>query len=267
MKRKKSKSGKNTKFAFIFFALVAGIAVFSLLFKVVLLINQSRFDNQHRFTISVWDNKNLEVISFSPNSHSISIVKLDGGVKNLNLYRFLEIPIDARIQADFINISESVPTLLASLLFKYKNINSDINVIDMAKLSLFAKTVSPDHIYQKRVSVLNDEAVSDKISSSLFSDEKITEENTRVEIVNASGVYGAGGRFARLVNNMGGNVVFVSTALNASRKSLILYSGKRTYTLERLEKLLGFPVEKNSEKFIGDVIIRIGEDNKTSIKY
>ncbi|MCL6096149.1 MAG: LytR C-terminal domain-containing protein [Patescibacteria group bacterium] len=267
MKRKKSKNGKNTKFAIIFFALVAGITVFSLLFKVLLLINQSRFDNQHRFTISVWDNKNPEVISFSPNSHSISILKLDGDARSLNLYRFLEIPIDARIKADFINTSENASTLLTSLLFKYKNIKSDINVIDIAKLYLFTKTVSPDQIYQKRISVLSNESASDKISSSLFSDEKITEENIRVEIVNASGVSGAGGRFARLINNMGGNVVFVSTALNNAKKSSILYSGKRTYTLDRLEKLLEFSVEKNSEKFIGDVIIRIGEDNKTSLKY
>ncbi len=265
MKRKKKKSSKNTKLAFIFLALVVGIVVFSLIFKIVALISESQFDNAHRFTISLSNNRNLEVVSFSPQTRSISILKLDGN-KNLNLYRFLEIPIDADMHSDSIDFKKSPSEILSAVLFNYKNVNSSINVVDIVRLLLFAKIVPSENIYEKHLSAGSDMQTRDKISLSFFSDEKISEENVSVEIVNASDVAGAGGRIARLVSNMGGNVVLVSTATDTTKKSEILYSGGQTYTLLKLENLLGFPAIKNNASSIGNVIIQIGE-NGTGIKY
>ncbi len=270
MRRKKGKSS-NTKLAVIFFVLFFFIIFSSLIFKLINVIAQSHFDNYHRFTIAVFNktaaSKDVQVISFSPSSRSISILNLEGETNNLNIYRLLEVPIDAQVVSNsFASTKSGVSSLLSSLFFSSRNTRGDLTIVDLLRLLLFTKNVLPSNIYETRLSVNEDEVARDKISSSLFSDDTILGENVRVQIVNTTNIYGLGNRIARLITNMGGNVVLVSTALDPKRKSVIYYSNKRTYTLERLTEILGFPTIKGTTKSIGDVIIIIGEDG-TSIRY
>ena len=67
---------------------------------------------------------------------------------------------------------------------------------------------------------------------------------------------------ARLITNISGNVVLVSTSQNMQGKSVILYKGKKSYTLERLSKLLGFDVMENKSQSLADIAIQIGKDYK-----
>src|SRR3989344_5580201 len=78
----------NTKFAVLFVLFVFVIILISAVLKVASVIRQSKFDGNNRFTISVSNNKNLEVISFSPNNHSISTLRIEDGKKDLTS-RFL----------------------------------------------------------------------------------------------------------------------------------------------------------------------------------
>ena len=111
MKRGKDKSGKNTKFAIIFFVLIAIIVVSSLIYKTISLINRSRFDSHNRFNILVSDNKDIKVLSFAPNENLISALKIKSSKNNLDIYKFLEIPIDAKILTDSENFNKDILNL------------------------------------------------------------------------------------------------------------------------------------------------------------
>ena len=100
MRRKKEDSGFGRAKAAIFFAVfIILVVLFSLIFKVLKIVEQSRFDNYHRFTISVANNQKTAVISFLPSDKKIWVFKIDGDLENSQnaLNRFLEVPIDARV--------------------------------------------------------------------------------------------------------------------------------------------------------------------------
>lgn len=264
MKKKKKKTGKSTKFAIIFFVLIAFIVLVSLLFKIIVLIGQSRFDSRYRFNVLVWDNKNVKVFSFSPETDSISALLIRGDRRGLDLYKFLEIPIDAHIATNRNYFNKNIKQILISAVLDKRNTKSDLNSIDILKLWLFK--VKEGGIKEKELSVNLGENERDRILAEIFEEQRIAQEKVNIEIINSAGEYGLGNRIARLLTNIGGNVILVLTSQNLEEKSAIFYKDKRILTLERLKKILRFDLNENKETF-GDITIRLGKDYNRYIKY
>jgi len=268
MKRKKlDVKRNNTKIAIAFFIFVISIVFTSLLFKAVLVARQSKFDGNHRFTISVSNNKNLEIISFSPDIHSISILKLDGDIKNLKLERFLEIHIDGYVEASFLDTNREVASLMSNILFSYKDIKTNLNFVDIFRLFLASRTIPSNSVLTSHISSSFPSVKVDKIVAELFSDDEIERENQTVEIINTTSVTGLGGRLARLITNMGGKVVQVSTENNLQKNSYVLYNGRKTYTVEKLNKVLGFKTTQIEKQSIADIRVVLGEDSKNPVSF
>ncbi|MBI2031820.1 MAG: LytR C-terminal domain-containing protein [Candidatus Levybacteria bacterium] len=266
MKKKKDLSGKNTKFAIIFFAFIALIVFASLVYKTILLIGRSRFDSDNKFNVLVWDNKNIKVLSFSPDKGSISVLRIEGDRGEIDIYKFLEIPLDAHISTDSKNFNNDIKQLLSSAVLNSRDTKSDLNTADIVKLWIFLITVKEESIKEENLSINLDEAERDKILSEVFEEEKIAQEKINIEVVNSAGEYGLGNRIARLLTNIGGNVILVSTSQNLEEKSAIFYKGEQVYTLERLKKILRFNTQENKQT-IGDITIRVGKDYNKFIKY
>lgn len=263
MKRKKKlDSGLNsTKVAIIFFAFVFIVILVSLIFKGVFILSKSRFDSDNRFTISVSNDKDLKIISFSPKSQSISVLKIEGEIRTLNINRFLAIVIDSEVKSS-LNIQDfRVPDLMFQFLLNYKSIRTNLTIVDVLRLYLFSKTLPINYIYDKKISTLQDASTLDKIISPLFSEELIEKENVSIKIVNGTGVTGLGNRLGRLISNMGGNVIIIASADSTENSSRILYFGKKTYTVEKISKILGFKLNKLDKKAIADIVIVIGKDS------
>ena len=267
MKRGKSKPGKNTKFAIIFFAMIAIVVASSLIYKTASLIQRSRFDNHHRFNVLASDNKDMKILSFAPDENSISVLKIKGSKNNLDIYKFLGIPIDAKILTDRENFNKDISAFLSSSVLNYKDNRVGLTVVDILRLLLFSKTVKSNNIQSDELTTDLDEAERDKILASLFEDDKISGEKISIEIINAAGEYGLGNRIARLITNMGGNVLIVSTASDLEEKSRIYYSGKKIYTVQRLKNVLGVEVIDNNRQNIGEITIKIGNDYKNYFAY
>ena len=261
--RKKARVEKNsTKFAILFVLFVFVIILISAVLKAASVIRQSKFDGSNRFTISVSNNKNLEIISFSPDIHSISILKLDGEVKNLKLERFLKIPIDGFVKGSFLKIDQDVASLMSNIFFNYNNVKTNLTIIDILRLVLVSKTTPLNNIAIYNISSSLGGQKVDKIVEKIFKDEEIEKENQTVEIINTTEVLGLGGRLARFITNMGGNVIQVSTEKNLEKNSYVLYTGRKTYTVKRLSEALGFKLVQMDKKFIADIRIVLGEDAK-----
>ncbi len=260
MARKKKDESKNTRVGIYFFILILGIIFISLVLKGLVIVKNSRFIDDGRFNFLISNDKENEIVSFLPQNHSISILKIDGNTENV--YKFLEIPLDGEIRSSSLALNKPTSSIISDILFSFKNIKTNFTILDLFRIFVFTKTTSPDNFTLRTVSTDLDEAALDKISLTLFSDPKIADENLSIEIVNGTEEYGVGNRLARLVSNISGNVVLVSNSQNQEDKSRILYSGEKTYTVRRLERLLGFELIESRSQSLADITIRIGKNYK-----
>lgn len=264
MRRKKRDSGFGRAKAAIFFvAFIILVVLFSLIFKVLKIVEKSRFDNYHRFTISVANNQKTQVISFLPSEKKIWVFKIDGDLGNNSqsaLNRFLEVPIDARVEESVLNLDNEIPVLMSGVLTGFGNLKTDLTIIDAFRLFLFSRTVPKDFIGTKDISTSLQSLEVDKAISSLFADAELARDGKTIEIVNAADVPNLGGRLARLITNIGGNVVLITTDSAIGKESLIFYTGKKSYTVDRLSKILGFKSVESQNLGIADIKIVIGTD-------
>lgn len=257
-------TGHSVKLAILFSLLVGGLIFLSLIAKFVIVVKNSSFDGEHRFTIVFPHGTNAtSILSFSPGEQSVSLLRVNGVGNVATVGKTLEIPVDAQVQS-VIASGKDIPHTLGAMLLRYPTLKTNLTIIDLARLWWFANQL-PRHAFSEEVlSIENKEEISDatvdRLSAELFADATIANEKISIQIVNAAGVGGLGSRFARLVGNMGGNVVAVATSDADSEKTTIRFSGKKTYTLTRLEKTLGVTSTPLPEPGIADIIVTLGKD-------
>lgn len=265
MIRKKREFKKhNTKIAVFFVIFVLLIILGSIVFKTVKIIGESKFDGRNRFTIKVSNSKNLQILSFSPSSDSISVLDLEGDVEELNLNKYLAIPTDGFIEADFLDLDDDLSSLMSSVFWRFGKAKTDLTIVDIFRLFLASNSVPLKNVLASEISISREIADADKIIDEMFVDKAIEEEDLSIEIINATPVTGLGSRLSRLIGNMGGKVVQVSTDNVYRKKSQILYDGDKIYTPLKLQKVLGFDLDKKKRQYIGDITIIIGVDSKNS---
>ncbi len=294
MVKKKSISSKSrmsgVKVAYSFFIFVLVLVLVSLALKLIAIASQSVFDAKHRFNLEVSVNgKNRAVFSFEPESGSMVILKIpDKTISSLR--RALEIPIDGNLTLlssspsynhilQNENVSgKEVSRLFLEMLYAGPRIYSSITTIDMIRLMIYSYDGSSSPLKTAILPQSESDLVTDKLVASLFSDQTIRHENESVSIINGTEVSGLGNRLARLISNMGGNVVVVSTSSSVLPKTRILYVNKKTYTLYRMEKLLNtkaFALQSATDDLkdslsgaaLSDIIVVIGKENMSGLAF
>ncbi|MCL5435111.1 MAG: LytR C-terminal domain-containing protein [Patescibacteria group bacterium] len=266
MKRKKQQ-GKSLKFAIIFFAFVVCLVVASIAIKTLILIKNSGFDGQHRFNLGIYQEGQVSVISFSPETRSISVLNLKGKLVSNNLGQYLKLPIDGTFKtSNMIIDKKNIAPDMSKIFFQYSDRNTNLTIIDALKLWLFAKNIPANFIYQ-RDAFVNDTLTINSFVSSFFIDPAISNEKTTIEIINTTPVYGLANRLAVLIANTGGDVVLISSSDNSQNNSQILYSGDLNYTIKKLSLFLGIKPIKSSKRDISDVKIVLGKDILSKLKF
>jgi len=278
MRRRKNPEKQSVKMALGFTAIVAFFILISLALRMVSLIGKSSFDGVHRFTIKIAskEERGGKIISFAPDTASVSILYLSQspvpsgtGQSEKEAGRLLKIPIDGSITTPTADLSsgKNVSYDLQTFIFGYGSIKTNLTIIDLVRLYLFAKIVPVSNFTYKEASLsfLDDEK-GDKILSSLFTDYSLSREAVSIEIVNGTSILGLGNRLARLISNMGGNVISVSTSEIAIKTSEILYLDS-SYTVERLEKVLFMKKRQTKKPMLFDIVIYIGEDFQKSLNF
>lgn len=264
---KKNGQSNNMRLAGLFVLLVLGLIILSSIFKVVFLVRDSRFDGTHKFNVEFVGKNRVSIVSFSPQGKSISILNASNKNGDGNLSKSYGVIIDGKIILKNDLLSKNISTVLVKSVFPFGNKVKDLTTIDLVRLFLFSRSVSQNSIYERELLEKYNEAQRSTIISLSFTDPQIYQENKSIEIINATDVYGLGGRLATFINNLGGNVILVTGNDREIEVSKISYSGEKTYTVKRLGEYLNFPLEKIDKKGIADVIITIGKDKTKNINY
>lgn len=264
---KKSKRSGNMKLAGFFVLAVLGLVIVSGFFKILFLIKDSRFDGLHKFNVEFVEKNKISIVSFSPQNRTISIIKVNNTLNPDPVSKNFAIIVDGRIfLKNDLNNKNLFSAIIKSAL-PLGNTVKDLTMIDLVRLSLFSRSVPQNSIYDRGFLQQYNEAQKATIISLSFTDPVIYQENQSIEIVNATDVFGLGGRLANLISNAGGNVILITSADKESNNSKITYSGEKTYTVKKLGEYLNFPVEKADKKGIADVIIIIGKDKAQNNRF
>ncbi len=262
---KKVPKKNNLRLAGIFIILVAGLILMSLLLKLAFIVKDSKFDGVHKFNVVLRGTNQTEVVSFSPNPNSISVLTLANAPYDVS--KFLAVPIDGQIKVNGSVNSGNIASILLNSEFPLGNSVTGLTPIDLLRLFLLTKSVSSDSIYVRSInSGLSQTQISTLISLT-FTDPEIYRENQSIEVVNSTQVNGLGARISSYINNIGGNVILVTSSSKEEDKSKVEYSGQDTYTVDKLSSFFGIPKEQIERSGIADVIIIIGKDIAQSGKY
>ncbi|OGH06807.1 MAG: hypothetical protein A2171_00040 [Candidatus Levybacteria bacterium RBG_13_35_9] len=261
----KNKQKSNLNLAMGFIGLVFFIVIISFVFKVFWVVKESKFDGSNKFNIAVYDSRGAGLISFSPKEKSISILKLEDKNYN-NPASELQIPIDG--YQTFTNKE-----------FNYSNISSNLftgmflaqsrkgmTFLDVLRLAMYSRTVSSNSTYERKLLKQYSQTERSAILSLTFRDPSILTEGKSVEVVNATEVSGLGSRLASLVTNMGGNVVLVSSSENKKNSEIVFFEDEG-YTVKKFSDYLGFPKRKSKNRGVADVIIIIGQDSLSKLRF
>lgn len=264
MKQKKEQSISNTKIALVFFVFLVFFIGISLVFKLAAIIKAGQFDDSKRFTLTISNGRNIEVMSLSPSSKNIAIFKLNNNIQPAEAGKLLEIPIDGFISHESLDLNRKVSPLFTSAVFKYNSLKTSLTIIDLLKLAMLARNIPESSINVKIIEENLSGLALDKVVSRLVIDDLVEKDKQTIQIINGTDVSGFGNRLARLITNMGGNVIIVATSDSSRKKSLISYIDKKTYTVEKLQKVLGYEVVRETDNAISDITIVIGEDKINS---
>lgn len=258
-KRIKKFNKNNLKIGIIFFAVIFLLLAFSFIGKIFSVVKMDRFDENFPFVLSIEEKNGVNQFAcIYPKQHQISILD----VNKASSSSYFAIKDDARVFSDSLRIdSLNSSSFFIKLLKNEKNLKTNLTVIDVVRLAILSKAIEAGNVRSQKIDAGLEEAQKNKIISSLCLDSDIVSEGLRIEVVNATGVYGVGNRVAQIISNIGGNVVFVSTADNEMEKSVIYYGDDKTYTLKRLSRVLGFTVIKSNTKSISDIKVQVGKDS------
>ncbi|MBI4096614.1 MAG: LytR C-terminal domain-containing protein [Candidatus Levybacteria bacterium] len=260
MRKQKEAVASNTKIAIVFLIFLAVIAGISLIFKIILVVRAGQFDDFGRFTISVSDNRSVKVMSLSPGEKTIAIFKLNKSIEFANAGKFLKVPINGFIVSNSLDMNQNNSAFFLKAILNYNNLQTNLTIIDLLRLSFFARSVKDSEINVREIAQNLSAAEADKIVGRQVSDELMERDSQTIRIINGTDVVGFGNRLARLITNMGGNVIIVATSDSPIKTSEIFYTDKETYTVKKLTKMLKYKSVKESSNAVSDITITIGED-------
>lgn len=260
--RQKKITSSNLGVAVGFSFIVLGLIFFSFILRMLLLLGESKFDGVNSFTVLINEDKIQQIINFSPKNSSISILSIVDYKENYA--KSLEIPVDGTFSSEERVSGNNLSAILSRNILNFK-MQKDLNFMDFLRLTLFTNTVKSTSINEKKISRQTSPQTLTLLTSSLFVDPEILDEKQNIEIINATDVYGLGNKLANLVTNIGGNVILVTTG-DLEESSEIQYVNE-TYTVKRLSQILNFKLVRAKKKFLPDVIIIIGKDSVSSLKF
>lgn len=153
---------------------------------------------------------------------------------------------------------------------------SNLNFWDRVRLAQIVWKVRPDRVKEVDLSkiaekmklsdgskmlALDSESVDNKLNS-YFSEEGISGGHLRVEVVNLTNVDGLGERTARILGNIGVNVVSVDSQPSKLKKCAVFVREKlrRSLTVRRIAAIFNCTVNADENLIKSDLVVKIGAD-------
>jgi hypothetical protein len=244
----------------IYCGIVLLLVIGSLGIKFFTLFKDSKFDSHHEFIIAFEHQKELDVVAFHPVQKSLSHLQIRG-IRDLNeTEKTLGVFFDSSITLNESFSMDHIASYLSDAMVKHRLARSPLSTYDLLKLSLFAKGIPESQWQTEEIALPLEQSQIDQFAQELFTDQTFSTENKSVQIVNGTGVPGLGTRLGRQLGNRGLNVISIINADDPTETSEIRYFGDKTYTVERLSKMLSTPATPMEKQTLSDIIITIGAD-------
>lgn len=262
MKKNSSKKIKNSTLIVWFFLFVVIVIVISLIVRIIVLISQSKFDNNHQFILEVKEqNKQEEIIAFNPTANTIGLLQIVG-VKNIEDIQSLQIPIDAQFVFPDTAHPKTLSSLLFTMIFHCGSLEcKKVNAIDALKLYLFTKNTHQNAIKTASLSLPGSQLKLDTLIPSLFIDDTLYHEALSISVINDSGEPGLGNKLGKLLTNIGGNVISISAGDTQRTTTMQSIWSKDKYTIQRMQQVIHINSQKMQKTGISDIIISIGQQH------
>lgn len=254
--RKLSEGERSTGIALLFFIFCALLIGVSLLVKLTLVFLSAKFDGSHQVILEVQSAPTeASLVALSPDNQTASVLHISSSSGG-DFGKYLGIPVDMKVTAD--------PTLALSDLGQYilfhLNKKDTLNMIDRVRIFLYTSQLKATDISQKAITLNDHSGAFDSIIPELFNDHTLYSENVTIAIVNGTGVVGLGNAAARVVSDLGGNVISVSTG-NITSVSSLVYHGQQSYTTKRLADIFHAKIHQTTSTMLSDIVITIGEND------
>lgn len=259
-----SKSQSFKMLAVFLIVVLIGVII-SITYKSVSLFSKSIFSNK---TISViLLDKDARIVNLDKNKISVDIIYLPDAGKNykkessMTTSVKLGVPIEGKIIAknpgefekfntDLVSFSQVAKGFLGGE-YEYKNMNA----ADLLKIYLFLKKVPSEDIDLVKVKAGE---VSSLDTEDMFIDSDIFNQKVSLEVVNAAGITGFGGKVSGFLKKLGYNVVSIKNG--DEQKLEIRANDLESSSVKRLEQLFGVEARKNSSTAIADITLILGTD-------
>jgi len=266
-KKKQERRSQSIRMLVIYSLLVFAVIFIAICFRAYATIMDSKFDGQHRFILAIASKDDVSgVVSLEPVTSSLSVLKFSKVNKKVGLSDLDDamgvIPDGyVRFGGD-VDLDVGLPALFQSILFRWNSVDNNITIYDLMRFWLYASKTPSSSIDDISLDLDTDNRfIEDKLAV-LFNDSVIASENVSIQIINGAGESGLGNRLAKVIYNLGGNVVSVGNSSKIEKKSVIRHYGEINYTVKRIQNLLLYKLENLNKKEIGDIVIVIGKDYK-----
>lgn len=270
MKKTAQERSKSLKTLYLYLLLVFVLIIVSLVVKGISIIQQSKYDASHHFTLAVIEqNKVKEIISFNPQTPAIwALVIQNNNLPYQSLAKDYGVTANAYIQVNSTApINSDIIGFLWSSIIHTASWQSDITLYDKIRLFLLAKSVTTNNKTIEDVTLSEQSPEVGTTVMTALTDQDIANENVSIKIVNATNITGFGERLARVLTNLGANVIDIATAQEIQKNSSLTYYGSESYTLDRIQQLLHIIPTKIPRQGIADIVITIGTDKKNTTEF
>lgn len=266
MKRKSVRKEKDSmRMLYMYASVVILLIVVSFTIRLFTLFLQSKFDGHEHFSIAVTKHATVkEIIAFSPQIPSLSVleVKDTKPVPYQDLAKEYGIATDAQLDVqDAIDISNDAGVMLWNATTSFTSVKTDMTVVDLVRLVLISHDIVSNNKLISEINLAGINPNNNTLIARAMNDPSITSENVSIQIINASDISGMGQRLGRVLTNLGGTVVDVTTAHESKPTSSIQYFGEETYTLRKIKARLGYPVTQLQKQTIANIVITLGKDS------
>ncbi len=243
----------------VFAAIVLSLVLISLCIKVVATVQKSTFDGIHRFVLFISDAKGQSrLISFDPSLGNTLMLTLRGISSQKKIIGALALPVDGVVRVPTqLREDESLPTVLISMILDPRTSYAEVTLYDILRLYLLSLHLPARDVRASTLFVKADMHLPDTLKK-YFLDRGILTDNQAIAIMNGAGISGLGQQFEGALLLLGANVVSVTTTRLTQEPTYIYYSGKKSYTVNRLERILNQRAEEG-DTGVADILVVIGK--------
>src|SRR6185312_9709456 len=215
----------------------------------LLLFYGAKFDGSHQFILRVENGEHaVSYVNFSPDVQTASVLQVKGKGQ-------ADIPFDATVIAP--EVSE-LTSFGQSILFHH-DMHDSLNLVDRVRIFLFTSSMKDSAITYKSLVLPTNRQIEDTLLSQLFTDHTLYSENMTIGIMNGTGVSGLGDTAAKMIGDIGGDVISVGTAPAVTSQTTLVYSGTPSYTTKRLASIFHAQMHATTAAMLTDIVLTIGE--------